>query len=319
MYAQRDPVRVEVRDLGKSYGKKQVLRDISFDLEPGRITGLVGPNGSGKSTMMRLMLGLDLGTGSTLYDGQPLTEFPVAASVVGAHLGTNDFQPKRTARSHLRMLAPVAGVEDARADELLEQFGLDSVARSKIGGFSLGMAQRLGLASALLGQPRVLLLDEPANGLDPQSTRWLRDFLRDFRDRGNSVLLSSHLLRDLQDLADDLVVIGRGEMITSQPLGELLQEEPVALLRVGSVDSMATALTTANAKFETEADGHIRVTGMTCEQVSELAFVNGIRLLELRPVSLGLEDVVDELTRDRQEFGIPSSTNSMTKEKESVR
>ena len=201
---------VEAVGLGKSYGSTRAVDELSFTLRPGVVTGFLGPNGSGKSTTMRLMLGLDRGDGSTLWDGRPLVDHEHVTRVVGAHLDAKFFHPSRSARNHLRMLATEARVPASRIDEVIRLVGLDGVAKKRPGGYSLGMGQRLGLAGAILAQPKVLLLDEPANGLDPQSIQWLRDFLRHYAQQGNVVFVSSHLLSEMQLMAEHLVVIAAG-------------------------------------------------------------------------------------------------------------
>ena len=185
-------MRIEARSLDKHFGSVHAVKDLSFTVEPGRVTGFLGPNGSGKSTTMRLMLGLDSGGGETLYDGKKLSSHYPVTRTIGAHLDAKFFHPKRTAYSHLRMLGAEAGISKARVHEVLKLVGLESVAKKRPGGFSLGMGQRLGLAGAILADPQVLMLDEPANGLDPQSIQWLRDFLKHYASTGKSVLVSSH-------------------------------------------------------------------------------------------------------------------------------
>jgi ABC-2 type transport system ATP-binding protein len=184
-------MRIEARNLDKHFRKVHAVQDLSFTVEPGRVTGFLGPNGSGKSTTMRLMLGLDNGGGETLFDDQKLTSHSPVSRTVGAHLDAKFFHPKRSAYSHLRMLGAEAGISKARVNEVLKLVGLESVAKKRPGGFSLGMGQRLGLAGAILADPQVLMLDEPANGLDPQSIQWLRDFLKYYASTGKSVLVLS--------------------------------------------------------------------------------------------------------------------------------
>jgi len=213
---------VTAEGLTKRYGAVTAVDGLSFAVDPGHITGFLGPNGSGKSTTLRLMLGLDRGQGATYYDGRPLFEHRPVSGVVGAHLDAKFFHPKRTARAHLRMMGSEAGVGRGRVDEVLGLVGLESVADKRPGGFSLGMGQRLGLATAILARPRVLLLDEPANGLDPQSIQWLRDFLTHYAQQGNSVLVSSHLLSEMQLMADHLVVIARGRLVASESVASFV-------------------------------------------------------------------------------------------------
>jgi ABC-2 type transport system ATP-binding protein len=213
-------VRIQAQGLSKRFGGRTVVDDLWFTVEPGRVTGFLGPNGAGKSTTLQLMLGLVLGGGRTLFDGRPYRELADPPRQVGAVLDAHAFHPRRSARDHLRMLAAGAGVADRRVDEVLELVGLDAVAGRPAGGLSLGMAQRLGVAAALLPDPRALLLDEPANGLDPHGVAWLRELLRDLaRDR--AVLVASHLLAEMQLVADHVLVIGRGRLLADAPLREL--------------------------------------------------------------------------------------------------
>jgi ABC-2 type transport system ATP-binding protein len=212
---------IAVDRLTKRYGATTAVDDLSFTVPAGSVTGLLGPNGAGKSTTLQLMLGLVLGGGRTLFDGRPYRELADPPREVGAVLDAHAFHPRRGARDHLRMLAAAAGVADRRVDEVLDLVGLGAVARQPAGGFSLGMAQRLGLAAALLGDPAVLLLDEPANGLDPEGIHWLRGLIRRRADEGRTVLVSSHLLAEMQLLADHVVVIGRGRLLADAPLREL--------------------------------------------------------------------------------------------------
>ena len=223
-------MRIEAIGLTKEFGGRRAVDGLSFTVEPGKVTGFVGPNGAGKSTTLQLMLGLVHGGGRTLFDGRPYRDLPCPVREVGAVLDARTFHPRRSARDHLRMLAAAghargAGrgrVPDRRVDQVLDLVGLASVAPKRAGGFSLGMAQRLGLAAALLAEPGALLLDEPANGLDPHGVAWLRDLLRAFAAAGGSVLVSSHLLAEMQLLADHLLVIGRGRLLANEPLDRLI-------------------------------------------------------------------------------------------------
>lgn len=213
---------IAVRNVAKRFGDVTAVDDLSFEVRPGMVTGFLGPNGAGKSTTLRIVLGLvraDEGSASLL--GMPYASLPEPTRTVGAVLETQSFNPLRSGRNHLRVLAAASGVDRARVDEVLELVGLAGAGRRRAGRYSLGMRQRLGLAGALLGDPRILILDEPANGLDPQGIRWLRDLLRDFAARGNAVLVSSHLLSEMAQLADAVVVINRGRLVKQAPVGEL--------------------------------------------------------------------------------------------------
>src|SRR3954453_7338459 len=213
---------IEAQGLGKVYAGKPAVDDLSFEVLPGSVTGFLGPNGAGKSTTMRLMLGLDHGAGSTTFDGMPFTALERPMRHVGALLEAKPFHPTRKARNHLRMLATANGISTKRVDEVLEQLGLATVARKKPKTFSLGMGQRLGLAAALLGDPHTLILDEPANGLDPQGIQWIRLLLKSLAAEGRSVFVSSHLLSEMALMADHLVVIGKGRLIATGPVEEFV-------------------------------------------------------------------------------------------------
>ncbi|MBU6348043.1 MAG: ATP-binding cassette domain-containing protein, partial [Actinomycetales bacterium] len=213
---------IEVHNLNKVYKSTHAVNDVSFALPEGQVVGFLGPNGSGKSTTMRLMLGLDFGSGETLFDGKPLSAHKEVTRVVGAHLDAKYFHPKRSAVNHLRMLATEANVSRARIDEVIHLMGLDGVAKNAPKGFSLGMGQRLGLAGAILTEPRHLILDEPANGLDPQSIHWLRDFLKSYAAAGNTVFVSSHLLSEMELMAEHLVVIAKGKLISDESMSSFV-------------------------------------------------------------------------------------------------
>lgn len=295
---------VEAQGLTKRYGSVTAVDDLSFAVQPGHITGFLGPNGSGKSTTMRIMLGLDRGDGTTLYDGRPLVEHRPVTRVVGAHLDAKFFHPRRPARAHLRMLGSEAGVTRARVDEVIDLVGLGGVADKRPGGFSLGMGQRLGLASAILAQPRVLLLDEPANGLDPQSIQWLRDFLTYYARQGASVLVSSHLLTEMQLMADHLVVIARGRLVADESMASFVARSTKndVLVRCADPVALAGALRSQGlVATEVGADG-LAVTGATTDRVGEIAFTAGVALRELVFRQASLEDAFLELTSDAQDF-----------------
>lgn len=307
-------MRVEARSLDKNYNGTQAVSDLSFSVEPGTVTGFLGPNGSGKSTTMRLMLGLDHGDGETLWDDKPLVAHPNPTRVVGAHLDGRSFHPKRTARNHLRVLAGAAGVSDARVDEVLEQMGLESVAGRTPDGFSLGMGQRLGLAGAVLASPSVLMLDEPANGLDPQSITWLRDFLRHYAEEGRSVLVSSHLLSEMQLMADTLVVIARGSLVASETLQEFVGRSTLndVLVRARDADKLAQALADAGIDSERQGADGLSVKGASCEQVGDLAFATGVAVIELQARVASLEAAFLEATSDKQQYELGSQGPTAT-------
>jgi ABC-2 type transport system ATP-binding protein len=297
-------VTVEAIALGKSYGATRAVDDLSFTLEPGVVTGFLGPNGAGKSTTMRLMLGLDRGDGDTRWDGRPLREHDHVTRMVGAHLDAKFFHPTRSARNHLRLLATEAKVPAARVDEVLSLVGLTEVARKKPKGFSLGMGQRLGLAGAILAEPKVLLLDEPANGLDPQSIQWLRDFLRHYARQGNVVFVSSHLLSEMQLMAEHLVVIARGRMVADESLDSFVARSTRndVLVRCTDPTALAAALAAEGIAAVVEGADGLAVTGADTDRVGDLAFRSGIGVRELTRRTASLEDAFLELTSGDQEF-----------------
>ena len=301
-------MRVECSGLTKDFGKYRAVSELTFSLEPGVVTGFLGPNGSGKSTTMRMMLGLDHGGGQTLFDGQPLASYPRPASVVGAHLDAKFFHPSRTARDHLRMLAAASGAPKARITEVLHLVGLDAVADKRPKGFSLGMGQRLGLAGAILADPEVLLLDEPANGLDPQSISWLREFIAAYAARGKVVLVSSHLLSEMQLLAEHLVVIGRGHLIADESLAAFVSRSTRndVFVRTPDAGRLVAVLTGRGMAAEPEGDG-VRVTGVTSAQVGAAAFAESVELHELTQRSATLEEAFLEVTSGTQEYTMGQS------------
>ena len=299
-------MRVEAINLNKHYKKVHAVNDLSFTIEPGRVTGFLGPNGSGKSTTMRLMLGLDSGSGQTLFNGKPLTAHSPVTRVVGAHLDAKFFHPKRTAYAHLRMLGAEAGVSKERVHEVLNLVGLESVAKKRPGGFSLGMGQRLGLASAILADPQVLMLDEPANGLDPQSIQWMRDFLRHYASLGRSVFVSSHLLSEMELLADDLVVIAKGTMIAAEPMRQFLDRASGGSVFVRTTDSrrLAEALGAQGLTLVASGVDELRVPNVSTDRVGHIAFSAGVPILELHAERASLESVFLELTENGQEYRV---------------
>jgi ABC-2 type transport system ATP-binding protein len=294
---------IQAEGLSKKYKKKPAVDNLSFTVETGKVTGFLGPNGAGKSTTMRLMLGLDNGGGSTTYDGKPLHKYARPSHMVGILLEAKAFHPTRTARNHLRVLASEGDISLNRVDEVLDIVGLKEVAKKKPGKFSLGMSQRLGIAAAILGKPKYLMLDEPANGLDPEGIAWLREFLKDYADQGNGVFVSSHLLSEMSQMADNIVVIGKGKMIASTSIEQLIS---------GSVKSSVFVRTPQLAKLEKAlkekalpiqpTPGGLRVMGTSTDDVGKLAFKAGIPLLELTKHDASLEEAFLELTADAQEY-----------------
>lgn len=279
------------------------VNDISFEVEDGKVTGLLGPNGAGKSTTMRLMLGLDGGKGETTYDGKQLHKYARPSHVVGILLEAKAFHPTRSARNHLRVLADAGGIPHSRVDEALDLVGLKEVAKKAPGKFSLGMSQRLGIAAAILGNPKYLLLDEPANGLDPEGIAWLRQFIKDYADAGNSVLVSSHLLSEMSQMADNIIVIGRGKLIASTTMDQLISGNSSSNVFVRTKDllSLEKVLHTQNITF-TKQDGGLAVTGFKTDQIGGIIFDAGLPVLELTARSASLEQAFLELTADSQEY-----------------
>jgi ABC-2 type transport system ATP-binding protein len=295
---------VEAIGLGKTYGSTRAVDALSFELRPGMVTGFLGPNGAGKSTTMRLMLGLDRGDGTTLWDGKPLVEHEHVTRVVGAHLDAKFFHPSRTARNHLRMLATEASIPASRIDEVIRLVGLDEVATKRPSGFSLGMGQRLGLAGAILAAPKVLLLDEPANGLDPQSIQWLRDFLRHYAGQGNTVFVSSHLLSEMALMAEHLVVIAAGRLIADESLDDFVARSTRndVLVRCSDPAALAAALAAEGVVTSPEGPDGLAVQTADTDRVGDVAFRAGVAVRELTRRTASLEEAFLELTNDQQQF-----------------
>jgi ABC-2 type transport system ATP-binding protein len=295
---------IEARGLGKVYAGKPAVDDLSFEVRPGSVTGFLGPNGAGKSTTMRLMLGLDHGAGSTTFDGVPFTSLERPMRHVGALLEAKPFHPTRKARNHLLMLAAANGIPASRVDEVLEQLGLTAVARKQPKTFSLGMGQRLGLAAALLGDPSALLLDEPANGLDPQGIQWIRELLKGFAATGRSVFVSSHLLSEMALMADQLVVIGRGRLIASGPIEDFVRTSTrnAVIVRSPQATELADVLQGQGAVVEPVRPGVVSVAGLEAARIGDLAFEHSIRLHELSNRVATLEEAFLEATQGAEEY-----------------
>lgn len=289
--------------LTKHYRKKLAVNDLSFKVKTGKVTGFLGPNGAGKSTTMRLMLGLDNGGGRTLFDGKPLPTYAKPSQVVGILLEAKAFHPTRSARQHLRILADAGGIPKSRVDEVLHEVGLQSVARKGPGKFSLGMSQRLGIAAAILGQPKYLMLDEPANGLDPEGIAWLRNFLKDYASRGNAVFVSSHLLSEMAHMADDIVVIGQGKLIADGSITEFISNHAHAgvFVRAKSQTRLESALREQHIAFK-KTDGGLMIAGKHSDEIGQLAFASGVTVLELANQRGSLEDAFLELTAGAVEY-----------------
>ena len=289
---------IEIEDLTKRYGATLAVDGLSFTVEPGRIVGFLGPNGAGKTTTLRALLGLISPTsGSATVGGRRFVELDDPVRTVGAVLDGGMLHPGRSGRNHLRMLALGAGVGRDRVDELLGLVGLAEAADRRAGGYSLGMRQRLGLAAALLGDPGVLVLDEPANGLDPQGIRWLRDFLRSLAAEGRAVLVSSHVLSEVAQTADEVVVIARGRSVAQAPLAELLATGRGGTRVAGpDVARLAEVLRAGGAEVEPAGDGAIVVHDRSGEQVGRLIAEHQVVVSELNAISTSLEEIFFELT-----------------------
>jgi ABC-2 type transport system ATP-binding protein len=292
------PGRIVVAGLSKSFGTVHAVDNLSFTVEPGSVTGFLGPNGAGKTTTLRMLLGLVTPTsGVATIGGVPYGQIQQPMRTVGAVLEASSFHPGRTARNHLRVYAAASGIPDHRADEVLAQVGLTDAANRKVRGFSLGMRQRLGLAFALLGNPQVLLLDEPANGLDPEGIRWLRGFQRGLADEGRTVLVSSHLLTEVQQSADRVVILSRGKLVRE---GSMLELERGAgesvVVSSPTLDKLGNALTSTGAKITRSGPDQLRITGVPAAAVGHAAFGAGVELHELRTERADLEQLFFSLT-----------------------
>ncbi|MFI7040879.1 ABC transporter ATP-binding protein [Microbispora rosea] len=293
---------IEIRNLVKSFGPVKAVDGVSFSVEAGSVTGYLGPNGAGKTTTLRCLLGLVTpDSGEALVNGERYVALSDPAAEVGAVLEATSFHPGRTARNHLRILCTAAGLPDTRADEALEQVGLADAAGKRVGGFSLGMRQRLALASALLGRPRVYILDEPANGLDPAGIEWLRGFLRHLaHDQGAAVLVSSHVLAEVERTVDDVVIIAKGHLVRQGSLAELTSDGADAVrVRAAQVADLVPALEAAGAAVERVEDGLLRVRGLDPEAVGRIALERRVALTEVAQERSGLHKVFLDLTEGR--------------------
>jgi ABC-2 type transport system ATP-binding protein len=297
--------RIMVSGLTKSFGAVKAVDQLSFTVEPGSITGFLGPNGAGKTTTLRMLLGLvtpDAGTAT--ISGRSYAGLPLPSSAVGAALEATGFHPARTGRNHLRVYCTIDGYAQGRADEVLELVGLAEAGRRPVGGYSLGMRQRLALAAAMLGDPQVLVLDEPANGLDPEGIAWMRRFLRQLADQGRSVLVSSHVLSEVQQLVDHVVIINRGRLVRQATLAELAGTGTRVLVRTPQGDELLAALqrTAANGtQVERSSPDRLTVVGLQTDEIGHLAYTEHIELYELAAADSDLEQVFFALTGNSQE------------------
>ncbi len=296
---------IEAKGLTKHYGDKLAVDQLSFEVRPGVVTGFLGPNGSGKSTTMRMIMGLDLpNAGSATVNGRYFHDLPWPMHEVGALLEAKAIHPGRSARNHLLMLAQSNRIDRRRVDEVLEVVGLSDVANRRAGKFSLGMGQRLGIAAAMLGDPEVLLFDEPVNGLDPDGIRWVRTFLKSLAKEGRTVFVSSHLMSEMALTADEVVIIGKGRLIVQVAIDELLAQSSRQSVRVSSPDiaPLRGALEKEGATTSVEDDGSLTVRGKDHKEIGELAAQLSVVLYELTPQTESLEEAFMELTESSIEY-----------------
>jgi ABC-2 type transport system ATP-binding protein len=297
---------IEVERVTKRYGDKLAVEDLTFTVEPGIVTAFLGPNGAGKSTTMRMIVGLDAPTaGSIAVNGRAYRSFAAPLHEVGAMLEARAIHTGRSAYHHLLAMAQTHGIGRARVDEVIDLVGLQTVARKRVGGFSLGMGQRLGIAAALLGDPATLILDEPANGLDPEGILWIRNLLRGLAAEGRTVFLSSHLMSETAQTADHVIVVGRGRLIADTTVEELVARASVdAAVRVRTADAatLRDRLVGAGATIESDERAVLEVHGMPSERIGEIAMRAGVVLHELTPMTASLEEAFMRLTRDAVEY-----------------
>jgi ABC-2 type transport system ATP-binding protein len=297
---------IEVQGLSKRYGAKLAVDDLTFTAPPGVVTGFLGPNGAGKSTTMRLVLGLDRPTaGTATINGHRYADLTAPLHEVGAMLEARAIHTGRSGYNHLLALAQTHGISRRRVDEALDIVGLTKVAKKRVGSFSLGMGQRLGIAAALLGDPRVVVLDEPANGLDPEGIRWIRNLLKGLAADGKTVFLSSHLMSEIQQTAEHLVVIGKGRLIADTTVADFVArasaDAPVRV-RAANPRGLGEALRSAGATLVPETDGAVQVHGLRAEQIGELAAAGSFVLHELTPLQVSLEDAFMNVTHGSVEY-----------------
>lgn len=296
---------IEARQLTKRYGDKLAVDDLTFTVQPGMVTGFLGPNGAGKSTTMRLILGLDAPTsGSVTVNGRRYGEHAAPLREVGALLEARAVHTSRSAYNHLRALAATHGISRSRVTEVIDMVGLHEVARKRAGGFSLGMGQRLGIASALLADPATLILDEPVNGLDPEGIRWIRDLLKSLAAEGKTVFVSSHLMSEMAVTAEHVIVIGRGRLMVDMPMADLIARSSTKLVtvRTPQASELEAALTGPDIVISSTERGALQVAGLSAAQIGERARDLGIALHELTPQQASLEEAFMEMTRDEIEF-----------------
>ena len=296
---------ITAEGLTKRYGSKTAVDGISFTVRPGAVTGFLGPNGAGKSTTMRMIAGLDAPTaGRVTVSGQEYRKLRAPLTEVGLLLDAKAVHTGRSARNHLRAMAATHGIPNSRVDEVIEATGIASVARKRAGGFSLGMGQRLGIAAALLGDPHTLILDEPVNGLDPEGVRWVRDFVRHAASEGRTVLLSSHLMSEMAQTADHVIVLGRGKVLADAPIADLVGAQTAQTVKVRSprMADLFRLIAAEQAQVTSTSPLTADVSGMPAERIGDIAAANGIPIHELTPTTGSLEEAYLAVTGDAVEY-----------------
>lgn len=296
---------IQATSLAKNYGTKRAVDDVSFTVQPGKVTGFLGPNGAGKSTTMRMIMGLDRpSSGDVTVNGKRYAEHGAPIREVGALLEAKAVHKSRSARNHLRVLAATHGIPNSRVDEVIEITGLAPVARKRVGGFSLGMGQRLGIAAALLGDPHTLILDEPVNGLDPEGVLWVRNMAKGLAAEGRTVFLSSHLMSEMSLTADHLIVIGRGRLLADAPMADVLSGAGAARTRVrtDAPDELVRALAAPEVSITTTGPDTLEIQGAAPRDIARRALDARVLVFELTPLQASLEDVYMDMTRDEVEY-----------------
>ncbi|MCY0905082.1 ABC transporter ATP-binding protein [Arthrobacter sp. H14-L1] len=304
---------IEATNLAKKYGEKVAVAGVSFSIEPGQVTGFLGPNGAGKSTTMRMIVGLDRPTaGSVIVNGRPYAEHRDPLHQVGALLDAKAVHTSRSAYNHLLAMAATHGISTTRVNEVIEMTGLAEVAKKKAGGFSLGMGQRLGIAAALLGDPQTLILDEPVNGLDPEGVLWVRNLVKYLAGQGKTVFLSSHLMSEMAQTADHLIVIGRGRIIADAPIADIIAGKQQARTRIRSqqVSELSDLLAGEGVSVNSSENETLEVSGLDAHQIARIALDNRVLIYELTPLNASLEEAYFDLTKDEVEFHSHSLANS---------
>jgi ABC-2 type transport system ATP-binding protein len=306
---------IEARGLSKHYGSTTAVDGLSFSVAPGKITGFLGPNGAGKTTTMRMILGLDRpSAGTVTVNGKPFAQLAYPMREVGALLDAKAVHGGRTAYNHLLCLADTNSLPRRRVGEVLDLVGLTEVAKKRSGGFSLGMGQRLGIAGALLGDPAILMFDEPVNGLDPEGILWIRTLMKGLAAEGRTVFVSSHLMSEMENTADHLIVIGRGKLIADCTVAEFIEQNSRQSVRVRTPqpEALAKVIAQAGGAVRDEGSGHLLISGLGADRIGDLAFENAVRLHELAPTQASLEQAFMELTGSSVEFraAVPGDQNN---------